>query len=409
MSLPSGYTQLEYIESSGAQYIDTWFKPNQDTRVVCDFQITADNGAHQTPFGCRNETSAGQYVVGYTGHKTPAVFRSDFASSQVSYSTGVLMSDRHTVDKNKNVCTIGTETVTNTSEAFQCSYNLLLFANNSVGEVGNQTSMLFYSCQIYDNGTLTRAYTPCKDDAGAVGLYDAVTGSFYENSGTGVFTAGPEVAQPDIPLPEISVSVTSTTADSVTIAWNAVDGAAGYRVYRDGVLLDSVTALTYTDTVPTAYARHIYAVVAYDVDGDLAVGTAVGASIWLPGLPPLVTDRGPGACYYAEDLNRVGTAIEYSADRLHEFGFAVAVSPKTDWTVQGLPVKSQMERYLADVSALRDSLPLPVETPQVPASMAGLDYNGANNIEKILLQLDRMLDNTAAAWYYTGDLYAGEI
>jgi hypothetical protein len=31
--LPEGYTQLDYIESTGTQYIDTGFKPNQDTKI----------------------------------------------------------------------------------------------------------------------------------------------------------------------------------------------------------------------------------------------------------------------------------------------------------------------------------------------------------------------------------------
>ena len=34
MSLPSGYTPLEYIKSSGTQYINTGFNPNQNTRKV---------------------------------------------------------------------------------------------------------------------------------------------------------------------------------------------------------------------------------------------------------------------------------------------------------------------------------------------------------------------------------------
>ena len=39
--LPDGYTQLKYIESTGTQYINTGFKPNQDARVVANlkFQI----------------------------------------------------------------------------------------------------------------------------------------------------------------------------------------------------------------------------------------------------------------------------------------------------------------------------------------------------------------------------------
>ena len=37
--LPDGYTKLEYLQSSGTQYIDTGVYPNQDTRVVCDVEL----------------------------------------------------------------------------------------------------------------------------------------------------------------------------------------------------------------------------------------------------------------------------------------------------------------------------------------------------------------------------------
>ena len=49
------YTRLKYIESDGTQYIDTGFKPNQDTRVVLDVQLTqltnADSGTSPFIFG----------------------------------------------------------------------------------------------------------------------------------------------------------------------------------------------------------------------------------------------------------------------------------------------------------------------------------------------------------------------
>ena len=55
MSLPSGYTRLEYIESTGTQYIDTGFIPNQDTRidmVACPTSVVdAGGGAGFVPYG----------------------------------------------------------------------------------------------------------------------------------------------------------------------------------------------------------------------------------------------------------------------------------------------------------------------------------------------------------------------
>ena len=123
----------------------------------------------------------------------------------------------------------------------------------------------------------------------------------------------------------------------------------------------------------------------------------------------LITDRGPGAYYSAQDLNRVGAAVEYLADRLLDLGYSVQVVPKTDWPVAGLPTKTPIEQYRANIIALRNALTAPPTMPQVPDSIRYMEYTDANDIETILVQLEQMLDNMAAAWYYTGDLYAGEI
>ena len=49
------------------------------------------------------------------------------------------------------------------------------------------------SCKIYDNGTLVRDFIPCKNASGVIGLWDDVNSAFYQNAGSGTFTAGPEV------------------------------------------------------------------------------------------------------------------------------------------------------------------------------------------------------------------------
>ena len=40
--------------------------------------------------------------------------------------------------------------------------------------------------------------------------------------------------------------------------------------------------------------------------------------------------------------------------------------------------------------------------------MRFLDYIKANDIERILLDLDKLLDKLTKSWYFSGDLYAGE-
>ena len=56
-------------------------------------------------------------------------------------------------------------------------------------------------------------------------------------------------------------------------------------------------------------------------------------------------------------------------------------------------------------------------TPDTPARIVassvgatdGLTWSGANDIERILLDVEQLINNMAAAWYYSGDLYAGEV
>lgn len=123
----------------------------------------------------------------------------------------------------------------------------------------------------------------------------------------------------------------------------------------------------------------------------------------------LVTDRGPGAWYGAADLNRVGEAVQYLADLLNGRGYSVPVSPKMDWERADFPLSNRMRQYLADVAAIRNAIALPVWTPEAPDDMNRLTWQEANEIEQILVAVDQMLSNMAAAWLYSGDIFAGEV
>ena len=113
--------------------------------------------------------------------------------------------------------------------------------------------------------------------------------------------------------------------------------------------------------------------------------------------------------YNASDMNRVGEAITYVAGRFNGFGYNIQVSPKTDWTVEDIPTASQMADYLSYVKNLRNAVPVMDDTPAAPTDMDGLTHQEANDIEQILLDVDALISNIAAAWYYSGDLFAGEV
>lgn len=182
--LPDGYTEVAYIQSSGTQYVDTGFAPNQDTRCVMDAQMT-EATTSTFYFGARAGTSSLTYNVLYT----PSGIRSDYGTSKVAAS-GLTATDRLLIDKNKNICTIGDTEIANDTQTYQSALNLFLCAVNGGGTAGYFGSLKLYSCKIYDDDTPIRDYVPCINADNAVGLYDLVDEQFYGNAGTGTFTAG---------------------------------------------------------------------------------------------------------------------------------------------------------------------------------------------------------------------------
>ncbi len=120
-------------------------------------------------------------------------------------------------------------------------------------------------------------------------------------------------------------------------------------------------------------------------------------------------DAGMKGKYNATDLNRVGSAVNYVAGRLNTQGYSVTVAPKIDWTDTDSPTPAQLTAYLADVATIRTALAVYADTPETPADMEKLTFAEANDIERILLDVDALITNMMAAWYYAGELYSGEV
>ena len=96
-------------------------------------------------------------------------------------------------------------------------------------------------------------------------------------------------------------------------------------------------------------------------------------------LPTLATK---GAYNYS-DLNRVERAVEEISDVA-----GLGLTTRTNWAMWDIPTASEMARYLNNVKAVREfcgsDIPL-------PSTMNNLDYEGANNIEKILLAASELI------------------
>jgi len=188
-TLPDGYIELEYIESTDTQYIDTDFKPNQDTRAIIDFEIITHSN-WKDPFGtCGGENNtAGKWFLLEMNNNGQYNF--DYGRGGQPGIGSTL--GRHYIDWNKNVAIYDGTTYTFTAATFQSDYNMHIFgATVYGGSHGGTPEMKLYSFKLYDNGTLIRNYIPAKRAVDSViGLYDTVNNEFYENAGTGTFIAG---------------------------------------------------------------------------------------------------------------------------------------------------------------------------------------------------------------------------
>ena len=128
-------------------------------------------------------------------------------------------------------------------------------------------------------------------------------------------------------------------------------------------------------------------------------------------LDTLITGRVPGATYDWTDMNRVAEAMEYVAERLQSCGWNITVNPRR-FTREDFPTEAVFEHYIKQIRKLHNTLTLFLTTPAVPSVSRGRPYmtvQEANDIEKILLDIEDMVRRTEAAYYYSGDVFAGEV
>ena len=106
------------------------------------------------------------------------------------------------------------------------------------------------------------------------------------------------------------------------------------------------------------------------------------------------------------DLNRVGAAVAALAATLAGYGYSVTVNPRTDWSAAENPQQAtEMAAYLADVQALKDGF---YGATPLPADMAGVTVGELNNIEKLLLEIERNITWMVAGFRKCGTFKSGQ-
>lgn len=188
--LPSGYQEVDYIESSGTQYIDTGMKLNQDSGV--ELKVSNITYGSTKLFGSRSSATSNNYSILTTASGMVLDFQ-NYNNNRLSASGLVdpiyLSMNNQKLEANSSSKNIGTYT------NFTTPGNAYIFNGAGSFPAGytNAKARLYY-CRLYDNGTLVRNFIPCyRKSDNVVGLYDIVNNQFYTNAGTGTFTYGNEI------------------------------------------------------------------------------------------------------------------------------------------------------------------------------------------------------------------------
>ena len=113
-------------------------------------------------------------------------------------------------------------------------------------------------------------------------------------------------------------------------------------------------------------------------------------------------------CYNYIDLNRVEEWCKHLSSLLNSYGYFNNIDEKTDWNVKDIQTVEEMKRYLNNVKVLIETFATKEDTPQLPVSINKLTYQHANDIEKILYDINELIQYMEAMFRYSNTFYSGE-
>lgn len=184
--LPSGYTAVDYLQSSGTQYIDTGRKLTQDSDITIDFSIVGEINRDAGVFGSRESASKNNLTL--FQNKSPHAFSGDFSEYQKHRFTTASSLNRTKIRMNKAGVWVNDILIKSWSNVanFETPTNGLIFDVGNNNWTGNKAVMRLYS---YTDGD-TQQLVPCLDTEGVPCMFDLIRRQTLYNQGTGSFTWG---------------------------------------------------------------------------------------------------------------------------------------------------------------------------------------------------------------------------
>lgn len=203
------YNLVDYIESTGTQFIDTGYvMTSSHEKVLIEYEKT-NTSSSVSLFGAEKNGSNGSsnrtFSIIPHGTSSSTIYVGDSSSGAAIPSETNVRYSSVIEAKNLSVTTSTTKVSDGTTVTSSSAYTLNnggaftfvdhsinIFANHTSSANGDQkSSVKLYKFVLWDNGTLVRYYVPViRKSDGVAGLYDIKNDVFYTNSGTGTFKTG---------------------------------------------------------------------------------------------------------------------------------------------------------------------------------------------------------------------------
>ena len=204
INLPEEYTQLEYIESTGTQYIDT--KVTHDKVYGYEIEYESRGIIKSSPSynldGIFGVNGAGDDLKLWAGYAQEDSIRNSIYFQSNTKQTDYVSYDEYYKKHRLKILNYNVYYDNERIAEFKKPDSLIIKGRSiyifsvNYGNVGSSfySHTRLYNLKLYDiNNKLICNLIPCKNADGVLGLYDLVTGAFLINSGTRDFVAGDEI------------------------------------------------------------------------------------------------------------------------------------------------------------------------------------------------------------------------
>ena len=195
--------KVQYLQSSGAQYIDTGLVPDRNTMFKGSYEYLGTTGAKANYDMIAACTSPRYYPVSLSNASDTHARHERYVSNNDTPNQTHPYLTRHTIVFNDALHRVFVDNKyisTFTTGFTGASHTCYLFAsNNNNNKAACHAKARIYWCEFTDTstGTVQRRFIPVVDENGRPAMFDEINERLYYNLGTGAdFIAGPRKDEP---------------------------------------------------------------------------------------------------------------------------------------------------------------------------------------------------------------------